>query len=178
MPRSRPRTRPSWISSRTSPTSRTSSTGRSPSPPTASWSAHRRPASNSLYARTGSFWAAAPSNPTPAGLFSSSATYARPAAAYIALWQILGTDRFTQVLRHIQHARGGGSITEPQLEAAFRSGLPDKTKACRTELGQFFTEWFDTAYPTPSGAAKPDITGPGLAGPGFYRTTGGECKNA
>jgi hypothetical protein len=133
---------------------------------------------NSLYARTGSFWAAAPSNPTPAGLFSNSATYARPGAAYIALWQILGTGRFTQVLRHIQHAYGGGSITEPQLEAAFQSGLPDKSEACRTELSRFFTEWFDTAYPTSSGAAKPDITGPALAGPGFHRSTGGECKDA
>ena len=30
----------------------------------------------------------------------------------------------------------------------------------------------------PSGTAtEPDITGPGLAGPGFYGTHGGECKN-
>jgi hypothetical protein len=127
---------------------------------------------NSLYARTGSFWAAAPSNPTPAGLFSSSATYQRPAAAYISLWQILGTGRFTQVLRHIQHAYGGGSITEPQLEAAFAGGLPNKSQACRTELSRFFAEWFDTAYPAAGGAAKPDITGPGLAGPGFHPATG------
>jgi aminopeptidase N len=120
---------------------------------------------NTLYARTGSFWSAAPSNPEPVGLFSNSATYARPAAAYIALWQTLGTSRFTQVLRSIQREHGGGSITEPQLEAAFQRGLPDHSRACRTELGKFFSEWFDTAYPT--SAAKPDITGPGLNGPGF-----------
>jgi hypothetical protein len=42
----------------------------------------------------------------------------------------------------------------------------------RTELSEFFTEWFDTAYPTASGATEPDITGPGLDGPGFL------CKNA
>jgi aminopeptidase N len=120
---------------------------------------------NTLYARTGSFWSAAPSNPEPVGLFSNSATYARPAAAYIALWQTLGTSRFTQVLRNIQREHGGGSITEPQLEAAFQRGLPDHSRACRTELGKFFSEWFDTAYPT--SAAKPDITGPGLNGPGF-----------
>jgi hypothetical protein len=131
---------------------------------------------NTNYARTGSFWSAAPSNPTPFGLFSNSATYQRPATAYIALWQILGTDRFTRVLKTIQRTYGGGSITEPQLEGAFRSGLPDKSAACRSQLSRFFTEWFDTAYPN-GGITEPDITGPGLAGPGFYGTQGGACKN-
>ena len=67
---------------------------------------------------------------------------------------------------------GGSSITEPELEAAFQRGLPTQSRACRTELGEFFTEWFDTAYPTASGAMEPDITGPGLDGSGF------SCKNA
>ena len=118
-----------------------------------------------LYARTGSFWSAAPSNPTAAGLFSGSATYDRPGAAYIALWQILGTARFTHVLRSIQREYGGGSITEPELEAAFQRALPVQSHACHTELSEFFTQWFDTAYPAASGATKPAITGPGLAGP-------------
>ena len=127
---------------------------------------------NTLYARTGSFWSAAPSNPTPAGLFSNSATYARPAAAYIALWQTLGTARFTQVLQGIQRDYGGRSIAEPELEAAFQRGFPNQNIGCRTELSKFFSEWFDTAYPTAGGATEPDITGPGLNGPGFA------CKNA
>jgi hypothetical protein len=127
---------------------------------------------NTLYARTGSFWSAAPSNPEPAGLFSNAPTYARPAAAYIALWQTLGTSRFWRVMQGIQRAYGGGSITEPELEAAFQRGLPHQSHACHAELSKFFAEWFDTAYPTASGAAKPDITGPGLNGPGFL------CKNA
>ena len=122
---------------------------------------------NKLYARTGSFWSAAPSNPTSAGLFSGSATYDRPGAAYVALWQILGTSRFTRVLRTIQRQYGGGSITEPQLEAAFQRALPVQSHACHTELSQFFTQWFDTAYPTASGAKEPAITGPGLSGSGF-----------
>jgi hypothetical protein len=121
---------------------------------------------NKLYAKTGSFWSVAPSNPDAAGLFSDSSTYDRPGAAYIALWQILGTARFTQVLRTVQREYGGGSITEPQWEAAFLRGLPNQSHACRAELSQFFTQWFDTAYPA-GGAAKPAITGPGLAGPGF-----------
>lgn len=91
----------------------------------------------------------------------------RPAAAYIALWQILGIARFTQVLRGIQREYGGGSITEPELEAAFRQGLPVQSPACRTELTEFFTQWFDTAYPAAGGATEPSITGPGLNGPGF-----------
>jgi aminopeptidase N len=122
---------------------------------------------NSLYARGGSFWKAAPSDPEPAGLFSGSATYDRPGAAYIALWQILGTARFTGVLRSVQREYGGGSITEPEWEAAFERALPKHSNACRAELSRFFTEWFDTSYPTAAGAAKPDITGPGLSGPGF-----------
>jgi hypothetical protein len=128
------------------------------------------------YARTGSFWSAAPSNPTPFGLFARSATYQRPATAYIALWQILGTDRFTKVLQTIQQTYGGGSITEPQLEAEFLGGLPNKSAACQSLLSQFFTEWFDTAYPSGT-ATKPDITGPGKDLPGFYGTHGGECKD-
>jgi hypothetical protein len=131
---------------------------------------------NANYARTGSFWSQAPSDPTPVGLFTRSATYQRPATAYIALWRILGTDSFTKVLHTIQQNYGGSSITEPQLEAAFLSGLPNTSNACKNLLGQFFTGWFDTAYPSDT-ATQPDITGPGLAGPGFYGTHGGECKN-
>jgi len=127
---------------------------------------------NKLYARTGSFWSAAPSDPEPAGLFSSSATYSRPAAAYIALWQILGTGRFTRALQSIQREYGGASITEPELEAVFQRGLHDQSHACRAELSKFFAEWFDTAYPAASGTTEPDITGPGLHGPGFT------CENA
>jgi len=48
--------------------------------------------------------------------------------------------------------------------------------ASRRQLSQFFTEWFDTAYPSGT-ATQPDITGPGLNGPGFYGAHGGECKN-
>ncbi|HEX4831092.1 MAG TPA: M1 family aminopeptidase [Trebonia sp.] len=119
-----------------------------------------------LYGRGASFWSAAPSKPDSDGLFSDSATYERPAAAYIALWQVLGTARFTGVLQGVQRQYGGGSITEPQLEAAFARALPSQGKSCRTELSAFFTQWFDTAYPA-GGASKPAITGPGLKGPGF-----------
>jgi hypothetical protein len=131
---------------------------------------------NANYARGSSFWSLAPSNPTPFSLFDFSPTYGRPATAYIALWQILGTDRFTKVLQQVQQTYGGGSITEAQWEAAFTNSLPNQSAACRSLLSQFFTEWFDTAYPSGT-AAKPDITGPGLAGPGFYGTHGGECTN-
>ena len=128
---------------------------------------------NKTYARAGSFWTAAPSNPTPFGLFSNAPTYERPGAAYIALWQILGTARFTKALHQIQRHYGGGHITEPQLEAGFRHWLPTKSAACKNRLSQFFTQWFDTAYPSGGGANKPAITGPGLAGAGFYDSSGG-----
>jgi len=50
----------------------------------------------------------------------------------------------------------------------FRHWLPSKSAACRARLSQFFTQWFDTAYPSGGGTNRPAITGPGLAGPGFY----------
>jgi len=123
---------------------------------------------NSTYASTGGFWTRAPSDPTPYGLFSGSATYYRPGIAYIALRQILGKSNFTGALQQIQRRYGGGVITEAQLEAALHRWLPNQSAACSKRLDQFFTEWFDTAYPSGGGPNRPDITGPGLDGPGFY----------
>jgi Peptidase family M1 domain len=128
---------------------------------------------NGIYAQKGSFWVQAPSNPTPFGLFSGSATYARPAAAYLALRQILGPTNFTQAMQQIQREYGGSHITEAQLEAAFHQWMPNQSGACQAKLSEFFTEWFDTAYPSGGGKDRPQITGPGLAGPGFYNRTGG-----
>jgi Peptidase family M1 domain len=128
---------------------------------------------NSFYRSGGGFWTAAPSNPQPFGLFSGTATYARPGIAYIALRQILGHANFTRALQQMQHRYGGHSITEPQLEAAFAAWLPVRGSACRTRLSQFFRQWFDTAYPAGGGRHRPVITGPGLAGGGFYRHGGG-----
>ena len=125
------------------------------------------------YAAGGSFWTHAPSAPTPARLFSDSSTYTRPGTAYIALRQILGPDRFDRALRTIQRRYGGGTITEPQLEAAFTQLLPHRTPACRSRLGSFFGQWFDRAYPAGGGANRPQLTGPGLDGPGFYDAHGG-----
>ncbi|MEO8888212.1 MAG: M1 family aminopeptidase [Jatrophihabitantaceae bacterium] len=127
---------------------------------------------NKSYANSGSLWKAAPSNPTPYTLFSGSSTYTRPGTAYIALRQILGSSNFTQALQWIQRSYGGRSITERQLESAFGRWLPNRSRACGNKLDQFFTQWFDTAYPS-GGVAKPQITGPGLSGPGFYNASGG-----
>jgi hypothetical protein len=127
---------------------------------------------NSNYKNTGSMWISAPSDPTPARLFSSGTTYQRPATAYLALREILGPDRFDQALQAIQREYGGSSITEPELEAGFARFLPDPRHACQERLSDFFSQWFDTAYPTGGGDNRPQITGPGLTGPGFY---GGKC---
>ena len=127
----------------------------------------------SIYHTGKKFWTVAPSNPEPFGLFSGASTYDRPGAAYIALRQILGHASFNRALRQIQRRYGGGSITESQLEAAFGQWLPVRSHACRARLGQFFSQWFDTAYPAGGGSHRPRITGPGLAGAGFYRPGGG-----
>jgi hypothetical protein len=126
---------------------------------------------NATYASKGGFWTVAPSDPTPYGLFSGSSTYDRPGIAYIALRQVLGTSNFAGALRQIQRRYGGGAITEAQLEAVFHQWLPARNAACSSRLDQFFSQWFDTAYQRGGGASRPHITGPGLAGPGFY--TGG-----
>jgi Peptidase family M1 domain len=129
------------------------------------------------YARGSHFWTIAPSNPFPYSLFDEAPTYARPAAAYEALRQILGPTDFTGALQQIQRSYGGGNISEPQLEAAFHQWMPNQSSACQARLSQFFSEWLDTSYAAGGGANRPQITGPGLEGPGFY-AAGGGCSGA
>jgi hypothetical protein len=109
-------------------------------------------------------------------LFSGSATYSRPGAAYIAVRQILGHANFGLALRELQRRYGGRSITEPELEAGFSRRLPNHSAGCQARLATFFRQWFDTAYPKGGGANRPAITGPGLAGSGFYGVAG--CRAA
>ena len=129
---------------------------------------------DAIYASSARFWADAPSNPYPFVLFSGDATYARPAAAYIALRQILGPTNFTQALEQIQREFGGSSIDEAQLEAAFHQWMPNQSAGCSSKLDEFFTQWFDTPFPSGT-ATRPSITGPGLDGGGFYNN-GGSCN--
>jgi len=123
---------------------------------------------NTAYADTGSLWTAAPSNPRPYTLFSDATTYVRPGIAYIALRRILGPANFAAALQQMQHTYRQRTITQPQLEAGFKAFLPKPTPACNAQLDQFFTEWFDTVYPSGGGTNKPQITGPGLDGSGFH----------
>jgi aminopeptidase N len=128
---------------------------------------------NEFYSTTGkNFWRHAPSDPTPYLLFSGNSTYLRPGISYIALRKILGPDRFSQALAQMQQQYGGGSITEGQLESGFAQWLPNPSTACRTRLTAFFRQWWDTAYPPGGGRNRPQITGPGLAGPNFYGARG------
>ena len=50
-------------------------------------------------------------------------------------------------MKQIQSTYGGGNITEPQLEQAFRDWLPVPSASCNARLDQFFPQWFDTAVP-------------------------------
>jgi hypothetical protein len=117
-------------------------------------------------------WAVAPSNPQASNLFTTANTYRRPGTSYVALRAILGKDRFNSANREIQSTYGGGSITEPQLIAVYQKWLPNQSTECHAKLALFFAQWWDTAYPS-AGQSKPQITGPGLAGPGFYDGNGG-----
>ena len=121
------------------------------------------------------FWTVAPSNPHSSELFNNSNTYTRPGRGYIALRQILGKANFNSAGQEIQATYGGGSITEPQEEAIFHKWMPNKSIGCSKKLDAFFAQWWDTAYPAGVGTniPKPTITGPGLAGGGFYDANGG-----
>ncbi len=123
---------------------------------------------NTEYAGSDLLWTGAPSDPRPYTLFSGSKTYTRPGISYIALRRILGPANFNAALQQIQATYRQGSITEPQLEAAFASFLPRASASCRAELGRFFIQWWDTVYPPGGGANRPQITGPGLDGGGFH----------
>ena len=116
-----------------------------------------------------SFWTSAPSNPTVGNLFSTSSTYTRPGTAYLAL---LADPRHSdtmiaamkQIQTHVRRRRDHG--------AAARGRLPSVAAGTRARRAtrsstQFFTQWFDTAYPSGAGPNKPQMTGPGLNGPGF-----------
>jgi hypothetical protein len=108
----------------------------------------------------GTYWTVAPSNPTSASLFGNPNTYTRPGISYLALRAILGPPKYNAAIQEIQRNFGGGSISEAQVEAVFHKYMTNQSAACSAKLDQFFTQWWDTAYP--------QITGPGLAGGGFY----------
>jgi hypothetical protein len=122
-----------------------------------------------------SLWTTAPSNPTSDQLFvDHNTTYTRPGRAYIALRAILGKDNFNAAGQEIQRTYGGGSVTQPQQIAIYHKWMPNKSAECSAKLDDFFKQWWDTAYVgSPAAGNKPQITGPGLAGRGFYDANGG-----
>ncbi len=122
------------------------------------------------------FWNVAPSNPTSQSMNGNSNAYVRPGTAYLALRAILGPKNYAAALTHIQDAYRGGSITEAQLETEFHKYMTNQSAACSAKLDEFFKQWWDTPY---TGAGnKPSITGPGLAGGGFYDASCPEQTNA
>jgi hypothetical protein len=127
---------------------------------------------NTFYGSVNGFWRHAPSDPTPWLLFGDNSTYQRPGMSYLALRAILGPDRFARALAHLQQQYAGGSITERQLEAGLAAWLPNPSAACRARLTSFFRQWWDTDYQPDRGQHRPQITGPGLAGPNFYGAGG------
>ncbi|MDA0180452.1 M1 family aminopeptidase [Solirubrobacter phytolaccae] len=128
---------------------------------------------NNTYNSTTASWSVAPSKPTNANLFGSQ-TYTRSGRAYIALRAIMGKANFDNASKEIQTTFGGSSITAKQQIDIYKKWMPIKTQGCLNKLDVFFTQWWDTAYTgSPAAGNKPQITGPGLAGPGFYDANGG-----
>ena len=66
-------------------------------------------------------------------------------------------------------------MTEEKLEKEFHEvHCPNQSPACHNKLDAFFKQWWDTPYTgSPAAGNKPSITGPGLAGGGFYDANGG-----
>ena len=128
---------------------------------------------NGYNTRTSTYWTVAPSNPTTANLFGNANTYTRPGLSYLALRAILGPTAYDAALHHIQSAYGGGTISEPHIEREFHAYMPNQSLGCANKLDAFFTQWWDTAYPAGGGVNRPQITGPGLPGGGFYDADGG-----
>ena len=75
-------------------------------------------------------------------------------------------------MQQIQREYRFATISEAQLEAVFHAWMPNGSAACSARLDQFFAQWFDSAYPSGGGANRPQLTGPGLTGPGFYDADG------
>jgi len=58
--------------------------------------------------------------------------------------------------------------------AIFHKYMPNQSLGCSKKLDAFFKQWWDTSYTgSPAAGNKPSITGPGLAGGGFYDANGG-----
>jgi hypothetical protein len=128
---------------------------------------------NTNYASAGSFWAAGPSDPTPASLFSRSSTYGRPGTAYLALREILGSINFTRTLQQTQRDFGGASITEPSSRASPAASCP--TRARRAPPGWMRSSGSGSIPPSRPAAESTVRSSPvrELAGPGFYDASGG-----
>ena len=120
------------------------------------------------------FWNVAPDNPTSSNLFSTANTYTRPGMSYIALRAILGPDNFRKASTEIQTTYRYGSVVPSDEIKIFHKCMPNQSIGCSNKLDAFFKQWWDTAYTgAPAAGNKPSITGPGLAGGGFYDASGG-----
>ncbi len=115
------------------------------------------------------FWSVAPDNPTTGNLFSNPNTYNRPGMSYIALRSILGPDNFKAASTEIQTSYRYGSISPPEQIAIYKKYMPNQSQACMDKLDMFFKQWWETSYTgSPQAGNRPSLTGPGLAGGGFY----------
>ena len=67
-----------------------------------------------------------------------------------------------------------GSIVPADEIAIFHKYMPNQSIGCSNKLDAFFKQWWDTSYTgSPAAGNRPQITGPGLAGGGFYDANGG-----
>ena len=130
---------------------------------------------NTRYLTTSTtFWNVVPTNPTSGQLFGSNNTYNRPGQSYAALRAIFGNDQWVKVNKEIQTDYKYGSISPEQEIAVYHKYLPNQSIGCHNKLDAFFKQWWYTSYTgTPANGNRPQITGPGLAGGGFYDANGG-----
>ena len=71
-------------------------------------------------------------------------------------------------MKEIQSTYGGGNITEPQLEADFHAGAAEAERVLQRAARRSSSRSGSTPRTRPAARVnKPQITGPGLNGPGF-----------
>ena len=156
---------------------------RRPTPPAASArrrvTRRSRPASSNRFNTTynstsANNWNVAPSNPTNANLFGTPDVHAvRPLLHRAARDPRQGELRHAPARRSRPPTAAVRSRSRSRSRST-RSGCRTSPPACKNKLDVFFKQWWDTAYSgSPAAGNKPQITGPGLAGPGFYDANGG-----
>ncbi|WP_169738356.1 M1 family metallopeptidase [Patulibacter minatonensis] len=114
-----------------------------------------RYASNYTNSRSTTYWRIAPANPpTAADIFNTNAMYNRGATTMLSIHDILGEQRFKDMMHRWLTENMYGNVTTERFIALVKE--TDPTRAARWT--EFFRQWLYTSYTgTPANGNKPSI---------------------